>query len=158
MTVTTLDIAPVLAAAEAKNGTIPGIRTWDVRPAKIEPTYLPLALVTLAPGIFGYAAWGLLKQVAHLRMLYYVAPVAQADIDTNYSRAVAFFDETRRVWGDTTNIGTANDTLGGTVNAWGRVDETEYITHEGIQILTYAGVDYWGFVLTVPFKEKFIAT
>lgn len=157
MTVTTLDIAPVIAAAEAKNGTIVGITTYNLRPAKIEPTWLPLALVTLAPGSFGYATYGLQMQIAHLRMLYYVAPIAQGDIDTSYAAAVAFFDETRRVWGDgSVTTGSAN-TLGGTVEMWGRVRD-EYITHEGIQILTYAGVDYWGFVLTVPFKEKDVAT
>ncbi|KPL80232.1 hypothetical protein [Herpetosiphon geysericola] len=117
-------------------------------PDSLEPMQCPFVMTWVGGGSWDEAAMGLHKDETTFRVLVLIAPVALGIIGSLLSSSTQLLDAFRHLYLDYENI----QTLGGTVEQCGT------ITHEGLQIITYAGVEWRGFMLTIPTILKEIKT
>lgn len=114
-------------------------------PSQLDNEHLPCAIVIVGPAQWNEHAVGLYRQVRTYEVRTLVTPVALgATLDEGYSKCVAPLYAMGRTFVE-------DGTLGGTVDMIG--DRGDF-ADGGVQVLTWAGTDYHGFVITLRVTEK----
>ncbi len=109
-------------------------------PDAIEPMQCPYVMTWPTGGTWDEGAIGMHRDETTFKVLVLIAPVALGITGAVIANVTALLDSFRHLYLDYEQI----QTLGGTV------EQCEAITHEGLQVITYAGVEWRGFVLTIP--------
>lgn len=117
-------------------------------PGILNDSDLPCALTIPGPGVWQEQAAGLYRQERQYVIRVYCKAVAQGETPDEGFQAVL---PVLNALGDTY---VRNQSLDGAVDHIGTPDGSQFCTDNGVQVLTYAGIDYHGFELTLNVVEK----
>lgn len=145
-----MSIVATIDAIQAINRTIPGVVTAPPvadYPASLNPSLdCPFLFTWPKGGQWDEAAIGLNRDQETWVITVLVAPVGEGIRGDVVSATINLLEACRMTW-----INAAHQDIGGSV------EQIQSADHGGLQTLTFAGIDYYGFQVTIHtvLKEMF---
>jgi len=144
-----VSITTTIAAIQAKNLAVTGIKSAPTKmPSALNTSVLPIALVWPGPATWNLAAMGLKRQTREYVVRVYVQPAGQGITgpDDGYTACLALLEAVGQAYVGDITYGSAN------------IDTTQEMSDSGVSFggpdLTWADVQYWGFVFRLRVVEK----
>lgn len=143
-----MTIATVRARFQTFLGEVTGINSAPGKmPASLKTAQLPLAYTHAGPGRWMQGSIGQKQQIRNMIVVVYVQPVAQnIPIEEGYAACEPILEAVGDAFLDDPTLSDVVSTL--------QVQENE-MADTGIVVLTFGGVQYHGFEITVPAKWRY---
>jgi hypothetical protein len=136
-----MSISSVIEALQTKNAAIDGIVSAPMAlPDSLDTIDLPAAVVWPGAGTAERVGAGLVRHEMEYRVNVYVAPVGQGTAAGSYSQAVSLLQAFIDAYLSDPSLS-------------GAIDHSR-VTHNGLQVLEYAGQSYRGFTVRLMAVEK----
>lgn len=138
-----MSVATVVAQLQSTHGDITGITSAPTEyPASLNTADLPMVLTFPKEAEWSQQAVGLKRQTRTYEVWVLVAPLmAGKPVYEGFTASLPFFD----LFGDAY---LSDLTLGG------NVDHIGVFSDRGLEVLTYAGTEYFGIRFQLPITEK----